>query len=170
MEVEYRAWKQGKFEDVQNYINAKYALFLLAFLNAQARDRVEFYQETTGGFLNKYVRDQMFCREPTDVESFGARAVNIVQIERRRIRNGDSDARGLAGPPDPFGKAHRRDGGTWGVAGLCTPGSRRRATVKARTTTGSQRRGASRRGGAANPQRTSGAGAGRRPIWTSESR
>ena len=71
MEVEYRDRKQGKFEDVQNYINAKYELFLLAFPHAQARDRVEFYRETSEGFLNKYVRDQMFCYEPTDVESFG---------------------------------------------------------------------------------------------------
>ena len=49
MEVEYRDRKQGKFEDVQNYINAKYKLFLLAFPNAQARDRVEFSRETRGG-------------------------------------------------------------------------------------------------------------------------
>ena len=39
MEAEYRDQKQGKFEDVQNYINAKYKLFLLAFPNAQARDQ-----------------------------------------------------------------------------------------------------------------------------------
>ena len=55
MEAEYRARKQGRFEDVQNYINAKYKLFLLAFPNAQARDQVEFYRETTKGFLNKCV-------------------------------------------------------------------------------------------------------------------
>ena len=55
MEVEYRDQKQGRFEDVQNYINAKYKLFLLAFPNAQARDQVEFYRETTKGFLNKCV-------------------------------------------------------------------------------------------------------------------
>ena len=67
------------------------------FPNAQTRDRVEFYRETTEGFLNKYVRDQMFCYEPTDVESFGARAVNVVQIERRRIRIGDSDTKRLDG-------------------------------------------------------------------------
>ena len=97
MEAEYRDRKQGKVEDVQNYINAKYKLFLMAFPNAQARDWAEFYRETTAGFQNKYVRDQMFCHEPTDVESFGARAVNVVQIERRRIRIGDSDARGLDG-------------------------------------------------------------------------
>ena len=72
MEADYRDRKQGKFEDVQNYINARYKLFLLAFPNAQARDRVEFYRETIEGFLNKYVRDQMFCHEPTDIESFGA--------------------------------------------------------------------------------------------------
>ena len=173
MEAEYRDRKQGEYEDVQNYINAKRELFLLAFPNAQVRDRVEFYRETTEGFLNKYVRDQMFCHEPTDVESFGARAVNVVQIEKRRIRIGDSDSKGLDGlipvtrPMWEGPWKRRRD---MGVAGLCTPGSRRRATAKARTTTGSQRRGASRRGGAANPQRTSGAGAGRRPIWTSESR
>ena len=97
MEAEYRDRKQGKSEDVQNYINAKYELFLLAFPNAQARDWVEFYRETTEGFLNKYVRDQMFCHEPTDIESFGARAVNMVQIERRRIRIGDSDTKRLDG-------------------------------------------------------------------------
>ena len=35
IEAEYRDWKQGKYEDVQNYINAKYEQFLLAFRNAQ---------------------------------------------------------------------------------------------------------------------------------------
>ena len=39
----------------------------------------------------------MFCYEPADVESFGARAVNVVQIERRRIRIGDSDTKRLDG-------------------------------------------------------------------------
>ena len=53
MEAEYRDRKQGKYEDVQNYINAKYELFLLAFPNAQERDRIEFYRETTEGFINK---------------------------------------------------------------------------------------------------------------------
>ena len=67
------------------------------FPNAQTRDRVEFYRETTEGFLNKYVRDQMFCYEPTDVESFGARAVNVVQIERHWIRIRDSDTKRLDG-------------------------------------------------------------------------
>ena len=43
MEAEYRERKQGKFKDVQNYINTKYELFQLAFPNAQERDRVEFY-------------------------------------------------------------------------------------------------------------------------------
>ena len=66
--------------NVQNYINAKYELFQLAFPNAQERDRVEFYRETTEGFLNKYVRDQMFCFVDNCVEAFGARAVNMVQM------------------------------------------------------------------------------------------
>ena len=39
----------------------------------------------------------MFCYELVDVESFGARAVNVVQIERRRIRIGDSDTKRLDG-------------------------------------------------------------------------
>ena len=116
MEAEYRDWQQGKHEDVQNYVNAKYELFLLAFPNAQAH-RVEFYRETTEGFLNKYVQDQMFCHEPTDVESFGAQAVNVVQIERRRIQIGDSDTKRLDGlvPVTPpikegpgYGQAGRR--------------------------------------------------------------
>ena len=38
MEAEYRSRKQGKNQDVQNYINAKYELFQLAFPNAQERD------------------------------------------------------------------------------------------------------------------------------------
>ena len=58
---------------------------------------MEFYRETTEGFLNKYERDQMFCYEPTDVESFGARAVNVVQIERHWIRIRDSDTKRLDG-------------------------------------------------------------------------
>ena len=97
MEAEYRSRKQGKNEDVQNYINAKYELFQLAFPNAQERDRVEFYHETTEGFLNKYVRDQMFCFDANCVEAFRARAVNMVQIERRRIRIGDSETNKMDG-------------------------------------------------------------------------
>ena len=94
VEAEYR---ERKLEDLQNYINAKHELFLMAFPNAQARDRAEFYRETTEGFLNKYVRDQMFCYEPVDVESFGARAVNVVQIERRQIQIGDSNTQTMEG-------------------------------------------------------------------------
>ena len=78
---------------MQNYINSKHELFLLAFPNAQ----VEFYRKTTEGFLNKYVRGQMFCHELTNVESFGARAVNVVQIKRRWIRIGDRETKGLDG-------------------------------------------------------------------------
>ena len=79
MEAEYRSRKQGKDEDIQNYINAKYELFQLAFPNAQERDQVEFYRETTEGFINKYVRDQMFCFDTNRVEAFVARGVNVVQ-------------------------------------------------------------------------------------------
>ena len=39
----------------------------------------------------------MFCYKPVDVESFGAQAVNVVQIERQRIRIGDSDTKRLDG-------------------------------------------------------------------------
>ena len=60
MEAEYRARKQGKNEDVQNYVNAKYELFQLAYPDAQPRAVAEFYREATKGFLNKGVRDQMF--------------------------------------------------------------------------------------------------------------
>jgi len=97
MEAEYKTRKQGKQEDVQNYVNAKYELFQLAYPNAQARDVEEFYREATEGFLNKYVRDQMFSFQPTNVETFGARAVHLVQIERRRIRIGDSDTGSMDG-------------------------------------------------------------------------
>ena len=61
METEYRSRKQGKNEDVQNFINARHELFQLAFLNAQERDWVEFYREMTEGFIKKYIQDQMFC-------------------------------------------------------------------------------------------------------------
>ena len=39
MEAEYRSRKQKKNEDVQNYINAKYELFQLAFPNARSGTR-----------------------------------------------------------------------------------------------------------------------------------
>ena len=58
---------------------------------------MEFYRETTEGFVNKYVRNQMFSYNVTTVETFGARAVNVVQIERRRIRIGDSDTQTMDG-------------------------------------------------------------------------
>lgn len=97
MEAEYKARRQGKNEDVQNYINAKYELFQLAYPNAPERAVAEFYKETTEGFLNRYVRDQMFSYEPQSIEAFGARAVNIVQVERRRIRIGDSETKSMDG-------------------------------------------------------------------------
>ena len=97
MEAEYKARKQGKQEDVQNYINAKYELFQLAFPDAPARAVAEFYRETTEGFINKYVRDQMFSYEPASIEAFGAKAVTTVQIERRRIKIGDSNTTSMDG-------------------------------------------------------------------------
>ena len=57
---------------------------------------MEFYWETTEGFVNKYVRDQMFDYATT-VETFGAQAVNVVQIERRRIQIGDSNTQTMDG-------------------------------------------------------------------------
>jgi hypothetical protein len=97
MEAEYKMRKQRKNEDVQNYVNAKYELFQLAYPRAQAREVGEFYREATEGFLNKYVRDQMFSFEAANIEAFGTRAVNLVQIERRRIRIGDSDTTKMDG-------------------------------------------------------------------------
>ena len=47
---------------------------------------MEFYRETTEGFANKYVRDQMF----------GYDAI-MVQIARRWIRIGDSDTQTMDG-------------------------------------------------------------------------
>ena len=72
-------------------------MFQLAFPNAQERDRVKFYRETTEGFLNKYMRDQMFCFDANSVEAFGARSVNVVQIERWRIRISNSDTNKMDG-------------------------------------------------------------------------
>ncbi len=97
MEAEYKARKQGKMEDVQNYINAKHELFQLARPNALPRDTAEFYQDCTEGLINCYVRDQMFCYEAESVEAYGARAVRMVQVERRRVKIGDSDSRSMAG-------------------------------------------------------------------------
>ena len=73
---------------------------------------------------------------------------------------------GLYRSPDPFEKARGRDGGARGVANPCTPGNRRRLTVKTRVARDSWRRGASRGEGAAAPQQTSGVGVGHRPIRT----
>ena len=68
MEAEYKARKQGKMEDVQNYIKA-----------------------STKGLLNRYVRDQMFCFKAESMEAYGARAVWMVQVERGRVKIGDSE-------------------------------------------------------------------------------
>ena len=82
---------------MQNYINSKHKLFQLALPNAQARDRAEFYRETTEGFLNKYIRDQMFSYQAESVEAFGAHAVTVVQNERPRIKLGNSNATQMDG-------------------------------------------------------------------------
>ena len=97
MEAEYKARKQGKNEDVQNYINAKYELFQSAYPDAPPRAVAEFYRETTKGFLNKTVRDQMFFYKAPSVEAFGARAVSLVQVERMKIKLGDSDTTSMDG-------------------------------------------------------------------------
>ena len=39
----------------------------------------------------------MFCFDTNCVEAFGARAVNVVQIEQRRIRIGDSETNKMDG-------------------------------------------------------------------------
>ena len=39
----------------------------------------------------------MFCFDANCMEAFGARAVNVVQIERRRIRIGDSETNKMDG-------------------------------------------------------------------------
>ena len=72
-------------------------MFQLAFPNAQERDRVKLYRETTEGFLNKYMRDQMFCFDANSVEAFGARSVTVVQIERWRILISNSDTNKMDG-------------------------------------------------------------------------
>ena len=82
---------------------------------------MEFYRETTEGFVNKYVQDQMFGYNATTVETFGARAVKVVQIERRRIRNGDSDTQTMDGlvpvtRPIREGQRKRRRGTKGGKA------------------------------------------------------
>ncbi len=39
----------------------------------------------------------MFCYEAESVEAYGARAVRMVQVERRRVKIGDSDSQSMAG-------------------------------------------------------------------------
>ena len=97
MEAEYKARVQGRQEDIQNYITAKHELFLIAYPNAQDRDRNEFYRKTTEGVLNKYVRDNLFTYEPANLEGYANRAVQLVQIQRRRIQIGDSDSASMDG-------------------------------------------------------------------------
>jgi len=95
MKSEYKSRIQGKSEDVQNYLNAKYELFRLAYPNAQ--DMADFYSEATRGILNKYVRDNMWRYRAENFAAFGAEAVALVQIERQRIAYGDSEDRSMLG-------------------------------------------------------------------------
>ena len=57
----------------------------------------KFYQDCTEGLVNGYVRDQMFCYEAESEEAYGARAIRMVQVERRRVKIGDSDFWSMAG-------------------------------------------------------------------------
>jgi len=76
---------------------AKYELFTQAFHNSQLLVANEIYKEATEGFLNKYVRDQMFCSKPESIEAFENKTVTAVQVERRRMKIGDSDSRNMDG-------------------------------------------------------------------------
>jgi hypothetical protein len=90
MKSEYMSRIQGKDEDIQNYINEKYELFKLAYPGAQ--DMSDFYTDCNKGVLNRNVRTHLFHFEPRSVEEYGAKAVNIVQVERKLIEIGDSES------------------------------------------------------------------------------
>jgi hypothetical protein len=90
MKSEYMSRIQGKDEDVQNYINEKYILFKLAYPGAH--DMSDFYTDCNKGILNRNVRTHLFHFEPSCIEEYGAKAVNIVQVERKLIEIGDSEA------------------------------------------------------------------------------
>ena len=67
------------------------------FLTPRRGTAWSFNRKTTEGFVNKYVQDQMFGYDATTVKTFWAQAVNVVQIERRRIRIGNSDTQTMDG-------------------------------------------------------------------------
>ncbi len=94
---EYLGRCQGRLEDIQSYVNAKHELFLRAYPAAQPRELEGFFQECSEGIVNKFVRDQMFTFQAADAEEYLDRAVRVVQVERCRIKIGDSSATSHAG-------------------------------------------------------------------------
>ncbi len=77
---------------MQNYINTKYELFCITWPGAQQREIQEFYQECSEGLVNRFVRTHMFAFHADSIEGYSARAVRVVQVERRRMKIGDSEA------------------------------------------------------------------------------
>jgi hypothetical protein len=97
MKTEYKSRKQGKMEDVQNYVNEKYELYKMAYPHANNNDMSDFYMETTKGIANRYVRSNLWAFEPTSINEFGQKAVFYAQVERQRIAFGDSDSNNMDG-------------------------------------------------------------------------
>ena len=96
MKAEYQNRRQGKQEDIQNYINEKFELFSAAY-PGDRQDLTDFFAETTKGIYNRYVRQRMYEFDGNDVEAYGARAVFMVQVQRQQIMNGDSEETSLDG-------------------------------------------------------------------------
>jgi hypothetical protein len=90
MKSEYMSRIQGKDEDIRNYINEKYELFKLAYPGAQ--DMSDFYSNCNKGVLNHNVRMHLFHFETKSIKEYGAKAVNIVQVERKLIEIVDSES------------------------------------------------------------------------------
>jgi len=97
MKSEYKSRKQGKMEDVQNYINEKYELYKMAYPHANDADMSDFYIEATKGIANRYVRSNLWAFEATSVEQYSQKAVYWAQVERQRIAYGDSDSPSMDG-------------------------------------------------------------------------
>jgi hypothetical protein len=96
MKAEYQNRRQGKQEDIQNYINEKFELFSAAY-PGDRQDLTDFFAETTKGIYNRYVRQRMYEFDGNNVEAYGARAVFMVQVQRQQIMNGDSEETSLDG-------------------------------------------------------------------------
>ena len=97
MKAEYKSRKQGKAEDVQNYINEKYELYKMAYPHANDLDMADFYQETTKGIANRAVRTNLWVYEPHNIAEYSQKAVFLAQVERQRIAFGDSDSTNMDG-------------------------------------------------------------------------